>query len=915
MTATRRHPLNSLRALLIAACASLPVVVTLLAAPTALASPRVWDISSDFAVSAPRQHNPQGDSYGDAGVWEFLHLHTTAETVPTETGEFEALGGFGACFGARTGFYVAGDCTTPGAAIGANRSGAAVATWEDGLENGQVALYPGDSDWSILAWHSPITGSVELLAGLASQDPSHSSRWAVLKASAPGATAIPIWGGEQSGTGTEVAGTEGVPLSVSTGEVIYVAVGPGEHDAWRHDETELIFTVEEAGGGGSEPGGGGSGGAPTGGAPASPAPAPPGGGAPSTGLGTPLGQQLEAHYGLTEARPAPVTTTDVPVDFTPYFGDALKQGKRGGPLRVGDSGAKGGEPHYWTLGEAQEYASELTGAGVSAPTALRNKLCPGGAAACRKVKSNIVLALRPEKKEQADEQILEGVCAAHACGDQAKHVAAEVEPFQILDESPNPAEPGAWQGTTTEPVTVRLYYWDPSLESKALPKPTPADPGPCGPLWDLAVSGRLPYTPATIKLLNEYQAKGCHWKLDPKVVDKSTVAQPTIVGVDTEKRPTTIGLTLWVPKAVPLTLGLTSFRSNISFPGFTQGWKVAAGVPDEISVVIGERGAVTDSAGNPIGTLAGIAVGVYYDKPGGGLSSTPLTTSRTNSRGEATLNFEAPAAGTVRVIATGQPASGPGLSGWASFPAVDPPQCFQSTSGLFWVLDKARPGVRGSRAHYVSNGLVDGRRILYTDCSGRAHASAARAASAHIARASSSNGFLCAILGWTGLMNCNEVGAPAPARTSPAAAKQPCAPSQLILGAPVQSDPKPASPTSAPVTVDLEGRLYSAKTSQGADLGGDGTALSTTCELSRADVSPLASGLVADGPSTEIGKVAASNLISDKGLGVIAAGGGNVIAAGGGNVIAAGGGNVIAAGGGNVIAAGGGNVIAAGGGN
>lgn len=57
---------------------------------------------------------------------------------------------------------------------------------------------------------------------------------------------------------------------------------------------------------------------------------------------------------------------------------------------------------------------------------------------------------------------------------------------------------------------------------------------------------------------------------------------------------------------------------------------------------------------------------------------------------------------------------------------------------------------------------------------------------------------------------------------------------------------------------------------------------------------------------------AASSLITDKGMGVIAAGGGNVIAAGGANVIAAGGGNVIAAGGGNVIAAGGGNVIASG---
>lgn len=60
---------------------------------------------------------------------------------------------------------------------------------------------------------------------------------------------------------------------------------------------------------------------------------------------------------------------------------------------------------------------------------------------------------------------------------------------------------------------------------------------------------------------------------------------------------------------------------------------------------------------------------------------------------------------------------------------------------------------------------------------------------------------------------------------------------------------------------------------------------------------------------------AASSLLSDKGLGVIASGGGNVIASGGANVIASGGGNVIASGGGNVIASGGGNVIASGGGN
>ena len=135
---------------------------------------------------------------------------------------------------------------------------------------------------------------------------------------------------------------------------------------------------------------------------------------------------------------------------------------------MGDTGAKGGEPHYWTLGEAQKFAAELTGAGATAPAALRRKLCTGAAAGCRKVTSNIVLALRPEKKGQADEQILEGVCAKQACGHRAKEVAAEVEPFQILDESPNPADAGAWQGTTTEPVTVRLYYWDPSLESKAV---------------------------------------------------------------------------------------------------------------------------------------------------------------------------------------------------------------------------------------------------------------------------------------------------------------------------------------------------------------------------------------------------------------------------------------------------------------
>jgi hypothetical protein len=340
-----------------------------------------------------------------------------------------------------------------------------------------------------------------------------------------------------------------------------------------------------------------------------------------------------------------------------------------------------------------------------------------------------------------------------------------------------------------------------------------------------------------------------------------------------------------------------------------EDWMVAAGFQDDITVLVGDRGASVDASGSPIDACAGVDVGVYFDGPGGGRTSTPLATAQTNSRCEAAISFKPPAPGTVRVMASGQPAAGPTLSGWTSFAAVTPPKCFQSTSGLYWIRDDraAFGGPREKPGEYMDGRLVGGRSFLFSDCGGDVPATASDALGSVI----------CAIFGWLNPPGCSQVGA-APLNRVPAtpqAAGQPFASSQTALGAPLESDPQPATITSAPVDVDVEGHLYEAKTAKGADLGKDGTAQTVIDKLPGADVVPVANETAAGGLATEIGKALASNLVSDKGLGVIAAGGGNVIAAGGGNVIAAGGGNVIAAGGGNVIAAGGGNVIAAGGGN
>ena len=201
---------------------------------------RRWDFADDFRFGADAA-NPSPDQYGNAAVWSELAGATMAHD-PTS---YEVLTEHvTACNGSTPGFEVWQLPGGTGPPIGAN-----------GADTDQVCgtltapahhgyLHPDSSRLAVIAWTSPITGTVAVTGGLSDDDPNGGDgiAWSI----DAGATTLASGSYDNGGAQSFADGTGGDALRavpVTAGNVLYLTVDP--RGSYTYDATEVDLTIVE----------------------------------------------------------------------------------------------------------------------------------------------------------------------------------------------------------------------------------------------------------------------------------------------------------------------------------------------------------------------------------------------------------------------------------------------------------------------------------------------------------------------------------------------------------------------------------------------------------------------------------------------------------------------------------------------
>jgi hypothetical protein len=211
-----------------------------------------WDINNDFRIS-PDQENPNRDSCGTVGVWEFMgsiSLTRDPNTYYTLSTFTPGIGGYpGLDFWFGT--YVDGNGQFP--AIGFNGSGETrVFDGHITFPANAVDIHPGPSQMGIIAWHSPLSGYVSITGGVSDNDHACGDGilWYLDKDSTSLAEGYisnaPVdQGGSQSfENGSGGAGLNAV--NVGVGETIYLAIHPNGNYICDNTKVELSIAVTAA---------------------------------------------------------------------------------------------------------------------------------------------------------------------------------------------------------------------------------------------------------------------------------------------------------------------------------------------------------------------------------------------------------------------------------------------------------------------------------------------------------------------------------------------------------------------------------------------------------------------------------------------------------------------------------------------
>lgn len=195
-----------------------------------------WDLASEFRPS-PDQENPNRDSCGNLGVWEFLTSSGLAHDPQTYTPagyftpEFQSIVGLNVWSGSSS-------YSWPFVGYNANDAGH---LWP--LHSIQV--HPGNDQPAIIAWKSPITGYVsvtgEVIDTHIESGCGNGIEWYIDK----GSTNLAYGGFENGGRQFLVGGTNGTNLNavpVNVDERLYLMIAPKGVDYC--DTTQINLSID-----------------------------------------------------------------------------------------------------------------------------------------------------------------------------------------------------------------------------------------------------------------------------------------------------------------------------------------------------------------------------------------------------------------------------------------------------------------------------------------------------------------------------------------------------------------------------------------------------------------------------------------------------------------------------------------------
>jgi Bacterial Ig-like domain (group 3) len=206
----------------------------------ASASVATWSLSEDTQANAlsTRPADPFADSYGHAGVWELMLSASTARDPSTYSDMT----------------FVPSSCYPPGVYLwnqGTSESpwGGAVVNTTDAtaqtpcapsqvLPPHRVFVHPGPANDALVAWHSPISGTVSVTGGIVDADcgAGDGVAWYIDKGS------VDVASGAINNCGKQRF-PSGLTLQVTRGATLYFLIEPKADYGW--DLTQINLTIQQ----------------------------------------------------------------------------------------------------------------------------------------------------------------------------------------------------------------------------------------------------------------------------------------------------------------------------------------------------------------------------------------------------------------------------------------------------------------------------------------------------------------------------------------------------------------------------------------------------------------------------------------------------------------------------------------------
>ena len=222
----------------------LAVLLEAWSASPASASVASWSLSQDMQANAlsASPANPFADSYGHAGVWELMVATSTARDSSTYSDMTLQAPAVPCGYPSGAVTWIPGETTGLIAQATVNTTDTTIfgtpCAPTQGLPPHQAFLHPGPANDVLIAWHSPITGTVSVAGRIADADcgAGDGVAWYIDKGG------VDVASGAIDNCGKQRF-PSGLTLQVTRGATLYFLIDPKADYGW--DLTEVDVTIQQ----------------------------------------------------------------------------------------------------------------------------------------------------------------------------------------------------------------------------------------------------------------------------------------------------------------------------------------------------------------------------------------------------------------------------------------------------------------------------------------------------------------------------------------------------------------------------------------------------------------------------------------------------------------------------------------------